>query len=75
MRRACFAHELGVLKSLGKKWEASFFVKHQLDGATRSLAKAGIVIEPLWRVRLQADKSLACEKLTERGPESVRPAF
>ena len=75
LRRACFAHELGVLKSLGRKWEASFFVKHQLEGATRSLAKVGIVIEPLWRVRLKADKSLDVEKLTEDGTKSVRPAF
>jgi hypothetical protein len=72
LRRATFAHELGVLRSLGMRWEASFFVKHQLDGATRSLAKVGIVIEPLWRVRLQSDKMPSFEKLAE---SAITPAL
>jgi hypothetical protein len=71
LRRATFAHELGILKSLGMKWEASFFVKHQLDGATRSLARVGIVIEPLWRVRL-AGKTLDFELLADSAITPVR---
>ena len=59
---------------MGKHWEASFFVKHQLDGATRSLGKVGIKIEPLWRVNLKADKSLAVEKLA-KDDTSTKPAF
>ncbi len=35
LRRRAFLEELHVLERLGMKWEASFFVKHQLEGATR----------------------------------------
>src|SRR5581483_3427199 len=63
LRRRAFLEELHILRALGKNWEASYFVKHQLDGATRSLGKVGIVIEPLWRVTLQRDKRLAVENL------------
>jgi hypothetical protein len=63
LRRRAFLEELHILAALGKRWEASFFVKHQLEGATRSLGSVGIPIIPLWRVSLQRDKTLAFEKL------------
>jgi hypothetical protein len=63
LRRRAFVEELRVLRALGKTWEASFFVSHQLAGATRSLANAGVHIVPLWRVSLRADRTLACEQL------------
>jgi len=73
LRRRAFLEELHVLRRAGIRWESSFFVKHQLDGATRSLGSVGIVIEPLWRVTLQRDKSLAVEKLAD--DPSTKPAF
>jgi hypothetical protein len=75
IRRRAFREELGILKSLGKRWEASFFVKHQLEGAQRSLAKAGIVIEPLWRVKLEANRKLSATRLPEIADnDTARPA-
>lgn len=74
LRRRAFLEELHILKERGMRWEASYFVKHQLDGATRSLGKVGIVILPLWRVTLQRDKSLAVEKLA-KGDDSTAPNF
>jgi hypothetical protein len=73
LRRKAFVEELHILERAGKRWEASYFVKHQLDGATRSLASVGIEILPLWRVSLQRDRSLAVEKLID--DDSTRPAF
>lgn len=73
LRRRAFVEELSILRGLGMSWEASFFVKHQLEGAQRSLAKVGITIEPLWRVQLAAGKKLAVEKLAD--DESTRPAL
>jgi hypothetical protein len=63
LRRRAFLEELNILRERGIGWEASFFVKHQLEGATRSLGKVGIVIEPLWKVSLQRDRTLLAEKL------------
>lgn len=73
LRRSGFLEELNVLKDMGMKWEASFFVKHQLDGATRSLGKVGIKIVPLWRARLERDRKLSFENLAP-GDTSTRPA-
>jgi hypothetical protein len=74
LRRRAFVEELGVLRTWGKAWEASFFVAHQLDGARRSLGHAGIAVLPLWRVALRRDRSLAVERLTDRDDEHVRPS-
>ncbi len=63
LRRVGFLVELNVLKAQGIKWEASFFVKHQLEGATRSLGKAGIQIVPLWKVRLEKRDALSFQEL------------
>lgn len=63
LRRVAFLEELRVLRTMEMRWEASFFVKHQIEGAQRSLAKVGIEIIPLWRVRLQRDRSPAMENL------------
>lgn len=66
LRRVGFLEELGILRRhWGLRWEASFFVKHQLEGATASLAKVGIHVVPLWRVWLKRDRSLDAEKLHE----------
>ncbi|RMH42315.1 MAG: GNAT family N-acetyltransferase [Deltaproteobacteria bacterium] len=73
VRRAGFVEELRVLAGWGKRWEASFFVKHQLDGATRSLAAAGIAVMPIWRIYLAEDRTLAAEQLAES--DAVRPTF
>ncbi len=72
LRRVGFLVELHALKAMGMKWEASFFVKHQLEGATRSLGKAGIQIVPLWRVRLESGRTLSFENLAP-GDTSTRP--
>jgi hypothetical protein len=63
LRRTGFLEELHILEAMGIAWEASFFVKHQIEGATRSLAKVGIAIVPLWRVRLAKRDSLEFERL------------
>jgi len=73
LRRKAFLEELHVLERLGMRWEASYFVKHQLDGAKRSLGSVGIDVIPLWRVTLERDRSLAVEKLAD--DDSTRPAF
>ncbi len=52
LRRIAFVEELRLLAERGKAWEASFFVAHQLEGAKRSLALAGITILPVWRIVL-----------------------
>jgi hypothetical protein len=72
LRRRGFLEELNVLHERGIKWETSFFVKHQLDGATRSLAKVGIHIVPLWRVRLEKGRKLSFEDLAP-GDGAARP--
>jgi GNAT superfamily N-acetyltransferase len=77
LRRVGFLEELNILKDWGMNWEASFFVKHQLEGATRSLGSAGIEIIPIWRVWLQADRTLAAEQLVDDDaavPSFVEPA-
>jgi hypothetical protein len=74
LRRRAFLEELRILAKMGIAWEASYFVKHQLEGATRSLGTVGIVIQPLWRVTLQRDKTLAVENLAP-GDGSTSPAF
>lgn len=75
LRRRAFLEELHVLERMGKHWEASFFVKHQIEGARRSLGLVGITIAPLYRVAVRRDKSLEVERLAAEGDESVRPAF
>jgi hypothetical protein len=74
LRRRAFVEELRILHDKGMKWEASYFVKHQLEGASRSLAKVGIEIVPLWRVTLQRDRTLSAENLAP-GDETTKPAF
>jgi hypothetical protein len=73
LRRRAFAEELRVLRDAGRAWEASYFVAHQLEGARRSLALAGIVIEALWRVALAPDRRLDAEPLVPA--PRARPAF
>src|SRR5262249_41815156 len=73
LRRKAFVEELHILERMGKKWQASYFLKHQLEGATRSLGLAGIEILPLWRVWLGQNRQLHVEKL--RDDDSARPAF
>jgi hypothetical protein len=72
LRRRGFLEELDVLRTtMGSSWEASFFVKHQLDGASRSLATVGIEIIPLWRVRLGADRKITFDKLIPSDTSAV----
>jgi hypothetical protein len=77
LRRAAFVEELRVLSSLGKAWEASFFVAHQLEGARRSLARARVKIVPLWRIALNRGgdptRRLTAERLTD--DDGARPEF
>jgi hypothetical protein len=71
LRRRAFLEELAWLRALGRSWEASFFVAHQLEGARRSLALAGIGIVPLWRIALGRARRLGFERL--RDHEGVTP--
>ncbi len=73
LRRRAFAEELRRLRALGKSSEASFFVAHQLEGARRSLAVAGIGIVPLWRVALGCSSRPVSERLTDES-DGIRPA-
>jgi hypothetical protein len=77
LRRAAFVEELRVLSTLGKAWEASYFVHYQLEGARRSLSLACIDIVPLWRIALDRDgggRRLAATPLA-RDDGGVRPDF
>lgn len=64
-RRRAFLEELRILRGWGKAWEASVFIKPQLEGAKRSLAQVGIEIVPLYRVTVRRDRSLAAEPLAD----------
>ncbi|MFO0593311.1 MAG: hypothetical protein U0441_37565 [Polyangiaceae bacterium] len=72
VRRRSFLYELNLLREMGRDYEASFFVAYQLEGATRSLAKVGIVVEPLWKIHLTKERSLRFEAL-RREMESMWP--
>lgn len=74
IRRRTFLKELRLLRGLGKRWEASFFVAYQLEGAIRSLGAVGIVVEPVWRIALGADRSLVFEPLLAEAGETMWPA-
>lgn len=65
LRRTAFVEELRLLGERGKAWEASFFVAHQLEGARRSLALAGITIVPVWRIVLGRDRRLEMTPLAD----------
>jgi hypothetical protein len=74
LRRVGFLAELNILRrEWGLSWEASFFVKHQLEGATRSLGQVGIAVVPLWRIWLQPDRTLAAERLLD--DDAAVPTF
>jgi hypothetical protein len=73
LRRVAFHEELNILRDWGLDWEASFFVKHQLDGATRSLGSSGIEIIPLWRVYLKRDRTLGAERILD--DDAAVPVF
>lgn len=75
LRRRAFVHELRVLAGWGRAWEGSFFVAHQLEGATKSLAEVGIRVVPLWRVTLDKDRSLRYEQVgDDQAAALMRPA-
>jgi hypothetical protein len=74
LRQRAFLEELDILRGWGKKWEASVFIKQQLEGAKRSLGKVGIEIVPLWRVVYGHDRKLVAERLLA-GEQSVLPVF
>jgi hypothetical protein len=74
LRREGFVAELRALAQMGKRWEASFFVKDQIDGARRSLATVGIEVVPLWRVRLGSNRNLAIERIAQ-GDDSALPIY
>ena len=74
LRRVGFLEELHILRrEWGLEWEASFFVKHQLEGATRSLGQVGIPVIPLWRIWLKPDRTLGAEQLAD--DDTAVPAF
>lgn len=75
LRRVAFLEELNILKSWGLQYEASFFVKHQLEGATRSLGSVGIEVIPVWRVTVNRDRSLSAELLNDDLKDVVKPTF
>ncbi len=76
LRRRAFVEELRILKEeLGKAWEASFFVKHQLEGAKRSLGKVGIDIEALWHVKLGPGRKLVVDRLEDDASTTPAPGL
>lgn len=72
-RRQLFVEELRTLRALGKRWEAGVFIAPQLAGATRSLARVGIDVVPLWRVTVGRDRRLVAERL--RDDDCATPLF
>jgi hypothetical protein len=72
LRRAGFLEELRILRELGKAWETSFFVKDQLEGATRSLRKVGIEVVPLWRAHVVRRSEMEFELLAPGDPSTWR---
>lgn len=74
LRRRAFLEELDILHRWGKSWEASVFIKQQIEGANRSLAKVNIEIVPVWRVEYGRDRKLSAEKLLP-SEQSIQPAF
>jgi hypothetical protein len=73
LRRRAFVEELRWLDEVGKRWESSFFVAHQLAGAQRSLARVGVKIIPLWRVALGRDRRITLERLCNEEEPGLRP--
>ena len=69
-----FLEELRILKSWGKDWEASVFIKQQMEGAKRSLGLVGIEIVPLWKVVYTRQRTLVAEPL-HGDDDSAVPAF
>ena len=74
-RRRAFLEELRILRSWGKKWEASVFIKQQMDGARRSLGQVGIEPLPLWKVVYTRRRTLEAERLGTPDDDCVRPLF
>jgi hypothetical protein len=72
LRRRAFVRELRWLREMGRLWETSFFVAHQLEGARRSLALACIDVVPLWRVALGPGRRLSFERVCA-GDDDVMP--
>jgi hypothetical protein len=72
LRRAGFLEELRVLREKGIAWEASFFLKDQLEGATRSLRKVGIEVVPLWRVSIVKKGAMEFELLAPGDTSTAR---
>jgi hypothetical protein len=73
LRLAVFAEELRILARLGLGWEVSYFVDHQLEGGRRNLARIGVPLTALWKIRVRPDGSLALTALSE--DSSVTPRF
>jgi hypothetical protein len=73
-RRRAFLEELRILRGWGKKWEASVFIKPQLEGAKRSLGLVGIEVIPLYRVTYTRKRTLMAEPLAP-GDDSAVPLF
>lgn len=65
LRRRAFLEELHVLERMGMAWEASVFVKYQLEGAQRSLGQVGIEIVPLYRSFVGPNREVQHEKLAD----------
>lgn len=73
LRLAVFAEELRILARLGLGWEVSYFVDHQLDGGRRNLARIGVPLIALWKIRVRPDGTLSLTALSE--DSSVTPRF
>lgn len=75
LRRITFVEELRILRrTWGVAWEASVFVDHQLEGGTRSLAKAGVTVVPLWRIWIEPDGTPRVERLHDDA-DAATPVF
>jgi hypothetical protein len=74
LRRRVFLEETQIGAELGYQWEIGIFVKHHIAEVTRSVARVGIEIVPLWRVWLKGAGRLGAENLLP-GDTCVTPLF
>lgn len=63
-RRSCHRAELELAGSLGRPHEIGIVIAAHLQGAARSFAAAGALLQPLWRVTLRC-RTLVYEQLTD----------
>ena len=66
IRRRTFLKELRRLREKASATKRASSSPTSSKGATRSLGRVGIVIEPVWRITLERDRSLRYDLLLPR---------